>query len=219
MFAHASATPFMKWLSCGAGAAPGSASLALFEQRGDQRRRARGAVGLDRPVVDLAADLSAIAAAIVSGVVAFEVHAAAGAVALEPVADVEVLLEVVAEREVEERPAGSRSAPSTSSGRPGRRRGRRPRGGGRGRARRREPRGRRAPGSVAGSMRGPATTIIRSAGTRSFASGKASITRRSRCAADARAADGDDADLLVRAVAELGARAPRGRRTRRGRSR
>ena len=35
--------------------------------------------------------------------------------------------------------------------------------------------------SVAGSIRGPATTIIRSAGTRSFASGNASMTRRSRC--------------------------------------
>ena len=46
-------------------------------------------------------------------------------------------------------------------------------------------------------MRGPATTIIRRSGTRRFASGKASITRRSRLVADARAADGDDADLLV----------------------
>ena len=52
-------------------------------------------------------------------------------------------------------------------------------------------------------MRGPATTIMRSAGTRSFASGKAAITRRGG-RADARAADRDDADLLVGAVAELG---------------
>ena len=46
-------------------------------------------------------------------------------------------------------------------------------------------------------MRGPATTIIRSAGTRRRASGKAAITRRSRSSADARPADGDDAHLLV----------------------
>ena len=68
-------------------------------------------------------------------------------------------------------------------------------------------------------MRGPATTIIRSSGTRRFASGKASITRRSRLLADAGAADGDDADLLVRREAELGAQRARGRRARPGRSR
>ena len=45
-----------------------------------------------------------------------------------------------------------------------------------------------------GSIRGPATTIIRRAGTRSFASGYAAMTRRRRSAADARPADGDEAD-------------------------
>jgi hypothetical protein len=34
---------------------------------------------------------------------------------------------------------------------------------------------------VAGSIRGPATTTMRGAGTLSFAFGNASITRRSRC--------------------------------------
>ena len=54
-------------------------------------------------------------------------------------------------------------------------------------------------------MRGPATTIIRSAGTFALASGYAAMTRRRRCTTDARAADGDDAHLLVGLVAELGA--------------
>ena len=39
---------------------------------------------------------------------------------------------------------------------------------------------RRGSAAVAGSIRGPATTIIRRAGTRRFASGKAAITRRRR---------------------------------------
>ena len=46
----------------------------------------------------------AIACAITAGVAVSKSIAPPGAVALEPVADVEVLLEVVAEREVEERP-------------------------------------------------------------------------------------------------------------------
>ena len=54
-------------------------------------------------------------------------------------------------------------------------------------------------------MRGPATTIMRSSGTRSLASGNAAITRQQQVRADARPADGDDAHALVIAVAELGA--------------
>ena len=46
--------------------------------------------------------------AIASGVAEIEVQHAAGAVLVEPVADVEVLLEVVAQRNVEERAAGRR---------------------------------------------------------------------------------------------------------------
>ena len=47
-----------------------------------------------------------MAAPITSGVDVVVVHAASRAVALEAVADMAALLEVVAEREVEERPAG-----------------------------------------------------------------------------------------------------------------
>ena len=142
---------------------PGPSSLALFEQRGDQRRRARGAVGLDRPVVDRRGRSPRRSRRrSSSGPSRLEVHAAAGAVALEPVADVEVLLEVVARAGSRGTAVGSRSAPSTSSARPARRRGRRRPGAGRGRARTRAPRARRARGSDAGSMRGPATTIMRS---------------------------------------------------------
>ena len=59
---------------------------------------------VDRPVVDLAPDLLGDRGGDLVRAVGLEVHAAPGAVALEPVADVEVLLEVVPEREVEERP-------------------------------------------------------------------------------------------------------------------
>ena len=59
-------------------------------------------------------------------------------------------------------------------------------------------------GSVAGSIRGPATTIIRSPGTSRFACREAGDHASQQVVADARAADGDDAHPLVRAVAELG---------------
>ena len=186
-----------------------------LEQLGDQLRRTRGAVRLDRPVVDLAPDLLGDRGGDLGGAVGLEVHAAPGAVALAAGGARGSSARSGGGAGSRGTAAGSRSAPSRSSARPGRPRGRRRRGGGRGRGRRRAPRGRRAAGRLAGSMRGPATTIMRRSGTRSFASGNASITRRSRWRADARAADGDDADALVVAVAERA----RGRRARAGRSR
>src|SRR4051794_28924078 len=74
------------------------------EQLGESARRCRGAVGLHVPVVDLAPDLGGDRVRDQLGRRVVEVHAATGSVALEPVADVEVLLEVVAQREVEEGP-------------------------------------------------------------------------------------------------------------------
>src|SRR5688500_5169554 len=73
-----------------------------LEELGDQLRRARGAIGLNRSVVDLAPDLVGDRGGDLGRAVGLEVHAAAGPVAREPVTHVEVLLEVVAEREVEE---------------------------------------------------------------------------------------------------------------------
>ena len=160
-----------------------SRSLRTFasEQLGDQRRRPRRAVRLDRPVVDLAPDLlgdrggdlvgrrpsrspcsGRPRSARAGGARGSSARSGGGAGSRGTA-------------------AGSRSAPSRSSARPGRRRGRRRRGGGRGRGRRPAPRARRAAAGSSGSIRGPATTIIRRSGTRSFASGKASMTRRSRC--------------------------------------
>ena len=161
----------------------------------------------------------AIAAAIALGRRVVEVHAAAGAVALEPVADVEVLLEVVAQREVEERPLlrgqlhrGRQAALHD-----------------------RQVAGGQVPVEVVdvghdlepcdvraatrGRCAGPATTIMRSSGTRSLAVREGGDHPAQQVAADARAADGDDADPLVVAVAELVAQLARGRRGRRGRSR
>ena len=59
-------------------------------------------------------------------------------------------------------------------------------------------------GSEAGSIRGPATTIIRSSGRALRLRERLDHPPQQR-AADARAADRDDADALVRAVAELAA--------------
>ena len=60
-----------------------------------------------------------------------------------------------------------------------------------------------AAGSVAGSIRGPATTIMRRPGTSAFPSSKLAIDAPQQRAADPGAADGDQADLLARGVAEL----------------
>src|SRR4051794_30903334 len=74
------------------------------EKLGDRCRRTGCAVGLDRAVVDVAADLCGDRGGDLLGPVEFEVHAPPRSVALEAVADMEVLLEVMAKREVEERP-------------------------------------------------------------------------------------------------------------------
>src|SRR5207248_6565233 len=132
----------------------------------------------DRAVIDLPADLLGDRCGNLLGAVAVKVHAAAGAVALEPVADVEVLLEVMLQREIEKRPAA---------------RGQLHRGGQPTLDDREVARHKVAveivhvrpdlePVRVAGSIRGPATTIIRSSGTSRFVSGKLAITRRSRSA-------------------------------------
>ena len=134
-----------------------------------------------------------------------EVHAPARAVLVEPVTDVEVLLEVMGEREVDERPLGGGEL-----------------------HRRREPAlhdGEVADGEVAiqpidvavhletgrvvGGSRG------RSAGRRRRSCAGPGTVRRAigvrgdrhleQVAADARTADGDHADLFVVAIAELGA--------------
>src|SRR5439155_19324084 len=80
-----------------------------FERRGSQHlrdpgRRARGAIGFDIAVVDVAADLGCDRSGDLGRTVGLEVHPPSGVVALEAVADVEVLLEVVAQREVQKRP-------------------------------------------------------------------------------------------------------------------
>ena len=115
--------------------------------------------------------------------------------------------------------AGSRSAPSTSSARPGRPRGRRRPGGGRGRWTKARISSPSCDGSEAGSMRGPATTIMRSSGTRSLRLRERLDHAPQQVAADARAADRDDADLLVGPRSRARRGAPRGRRSRRDRSR
>ena len=69
-----------------------------------RRGGAGGAVGLDRPVVDGAADLGGDGGGDGVGVAGGVVHPPARPVAVQAVGDVEVLLEVVGKREVEERP-------------------------------------------------------------------------------------------------------------------
>ena len=59
-----------------------------------------------------------------------------------------------------------------------------------------------ARGSDAGSMRGPATSTVRKPGTAAFAMLCAAATLRSRCSPTPGTPDADQADLLVRAVAE-----------------
>jgi hypothetical protein len=75
-----------------------------LEEVGEQGGGAGGAVGGNGAVVDVAADLGGDGGGDVGRARVLVVHVLPGAVALEPVADVEVLLEVVAERELQERP-------------------------------------------------------------------------------------------------------------------
>src|SRR5215207_11324687 len=78
------------------------------EQLGDPRRGEGSAVGLDRDVLDVAPDLLFDGCRDHLWRRGVEVHAAPCPVAVQAVADVEVLLEVMAQREVEERPAVGR---------------------------------------------------------------------------------------------------------------
>src|ERR1700722_18949743 len=71
-----------------------------LEKAGEQGCGAGGAVGGDGEVVDLAGDLGGD----VGGAGRLVVHVPPGPVAVEPVADMEVLLEVAGEREVQEGP-------------------------------------------------------------------------------------------------------------------
>src|SRR3954452_10896553 len=80
------------------------ADAVTSQELGEPARRPRRAVCLDVAVVDIAADLAGDRVRDQLRRRAVEVHPPPGAVALEPVADVEVLLKVVAQREVEERP-------------------------------------------------------------------------------------------------------------------
>ena len=59
---------------------------------------------VDRLVVDVATDFLGDGRGDLSGTVEVEIHCPASAVSVEPVADMEVLLEVVPQREVEEWP-------------------------------------------------------------------------------------------------------------------
>ena len=146
-------------------------------------------------------------------------RAPTGAVPIQPVPDVEVLLEVVPQRHVQERPPV------------------------RGQLHRRrqaalhdrevaggqvpvevvhvgvdlEPR--RAWAATPGSIRGPATTTIRSPGMSALRGRVRGDDPAQQVAADPRAADGHDADLLVRRGSPAPPAPPRGRRPRPGRNR
>src|SRR3954462_11550846 len=82
---------------------PPTVARGASKQLREHRRSPAGAVTLDGAVGDVAAaELLGKRAGDLGRAVRLEGHAAAGAVAVEAVADVEVLLEVVAQREVEE---------------------------------------------------------------------------------------------------------------------
>src|SRR5688572_8904857 len=82
-----------------------TAIAARLEQFGNQRRRTCGTVPLHRPIVDLPPDLLRDHHRNRVRRRQVEVHHATRAVLLESVAHVEVLLEVMAQRDVQERPA------------------------------------------------------------------------------------------------------------------
>ena len=165
-----------------AGHVAGEGRHHRLEQLGDQRRRSRGAVGLDRPVVDLAPDLLGDRRA----------RSSPASPSRSPCSGRRRSARAGGARGSSARSgggagsrgtaAGSPSAPSTSSGRPGRRRGRTRRGGGRGRARsggsRARPPGAASPGRSAGRRR-------RSSAARARAPSPPG-TRRSRAAAGGR---------------------------------
>src|SRR5689334_19310056 len=78
----------------------------LLDEFGDEPGGAGRAIGLDVAVADRLAGQLSDASGDQVGVGRQVVHARAGAVAGQPVPDVEVLLEVVPEREVQERALG-----------------------------------------------------------------------------------------------------------------
>ena len=84
----------------------GGRRLPELEQFGDERCGTCGAVTFDWPVVDLAPDLLGDHLGDGVGCCLVEVQHPAGAVLVEPVTDMEVLLEVVTQRNVKERPPG-----------------------------------------------------------------------------------------------------------------
>src|SRR5262245_10012543 len=88
----------------------GSSTLASsgreLEQIGQQAGGAGGAVGGDRTVGDGAPDLGGDRVGQGGGVGVVELHAPAGPVSAQPVRDMEVLLKMVPEWHIDERPAG-----------------------------------------------------------------------------------------------------------------
>src|SRR5215469_7409127 len=87
----------------GVGPGSGETPRLPLDEFGDELGGAGRAVGLNVAVADGLADQFSNVGRDEAGVGGGVVHVLAGAVAVEPVADVEVLLEVVPEREVEER--------------------------------------------------------------------------------------------------------------------
>src|SRR5688572_31586280 len=84
----------------------GTVAAMGSDELGDQRGRPGRAVAFDRQVVDVPSDLGCdrLGDRVRTG--GLVVHSPAGPVPVEPVADMDLLLEVVPQREVQERAAG-----------------------------------------------------------------------------------------------------------------
>ena len=182
-----------------------------LEELADHGSGARGAARVDGQVVDLRPISSAIAARDLGRAVGLEVHARGPRRSGRAGGGRGSAARSGAGAGSRRTAAGSPSAPSPSSARPARSRGRRPRGAGRARGRTPRTSSPSCVGSERGSMRGPATTIMRSSGTRRFAAGNASITRRSRSAPTPEPPTVTMQTGSSVAVAELGAQRARGR--------
>ena len=76
-----------------------------LEELGDEGRGSRGTVGLDRSIVNRPPDFFGDHVGDQLGGGCIEVEHPSGAVLVEPVTDVEVLLEVVPQRYIDKRPA------------------------------------------------------------------------------------------------------------------
>ena len=154
------------------------------DEFGQQGGGPGGAVGLDRAVADRAADLGRDGLRQRLGPGLVVVQAAARAVPVQPVPDVEVLLEVMTQRHVDERPSGGGEL--HRGGQPALHHGQVagcqvPVQVGHVAAHL-EAVGRRQRSKRVGSIRGPVTTTIRSPGTSALAAGYAATARRSRSA-------------------------------------